>query len=269
MPRTRTPNRTVAVHHHLASSGQVIQRARLNFQRLITEQPTIILVESGYKTFRWSTQECRITAGNIVAIAGGQAFDILIQPDTSGAYRARWISFAPELIALFRQRYGSGTTIEVLVQPSLDSVFQDTFCRINQQLATQTTPPDILEIQLMELLARLKQSGNSFTPLKKPSLSEQIRHILSTDLTHTWTLATIAKQCHMSIATLHRKLQAEKTTFRELLIDVRMTHALILLQATDWSIMRIANETGYDSPSRFTARFRSRFGFAPTAIRGT
>ncbi len=47
-----------------------------------------------------------------------------------------------------------------------------------------------------------------------------------------------------------------------------MTSALRLLQGTDWPISLIASQVGYESASRFAERFRKRFGFAPTAIRG-
>ncbi|MNH37503.1 DNA-binding transcriptional regulator AraC [compost metagenome] len=52
------------------------------------------------------------------------------------------------------------------------------------------------------------------------------------------------------------------------MIDVRMNSALTLLQSTDWPISAIAQHVGYESSSRFAERFRKRFGFAPTAIRG-
>ena len=47
-----------------------------------------------------------------------------------------------------------------------------------------------------------------------------------------------------------------------------MMRALTLLQVSDWPVARIAEEVGYESASRFTARFRQRFGFLPTAVRG-
>jgi AraC-like DNA-binding protein len=43
---------------------------------------------------------------------------------------------------------------------------------------------------------------------------------------------------------------------------------MLLLQSTDQAVNRIALDVGYESPSRFANRFRERFGFAPTAIRG-
>jgi AraC-like DNA-binding protein len=54
----------------------------------------------------------------------------------------------------------------------------------------------------------------------------------------------------------------------ELLVDVRMSLALTLLQATSLPVTQIAMNAGYESPSRFAVRFRQRFGFAPTAVRG-
>jgi AraC-like DNA-binding protein len=54
----------------------------------------------------------------------------------------------------------------------------------------------------------------------------------------------------------------------DLLADARMATALTLLQATTQSVSQIALSVGDESPSRFAVRFRHRFGFAPTAVRG-
>ncbi|WP_033852456.1 helix-turn-helix transcriptional regulator, partial [Yersinia wautersii] len=78
----------------------------------------------------------------------------------------------------------------------------------------------------------------------------------------------VAEHMTMSEVVLRRKLAAENILLRDLMIDVRMTSALRLLQGTDWPISLIANQIGYESSSRFAERFRKRFGFAPTAIRG-
>jgi AraC-like DNA-binding protein len=78
----------------------------------------------------------------------------------------------------------------------------------------------------------------------------------------------VAERLAMSEATLRRRLNAEGTGFVELLADVRMSHAMTLLQSTDRPVAHIASAVGYESASRFAIRFRERFGFAPTAIRG-
>ncbi|WP_448100168.1 helix-turn-helix domain-containing protein [Luteibacter jiangsuensis] len=47
-----------------------------------------------------------------------------------------------------------------------------------------------------------------------------------------------------------------------------MTAALTLLQVTDRPIADIAFQVAYSSASRFSARFKRRFGFLPALVRG-
>lgn len=72
----------------------------------------------------------------------------------------------------------------------------------------------------------------------------------------------------MSEATLRRKLADEGTKLSEILVDTRLSFALTLLQSTAQSVTQIALNVGYQTPSHFATRFRSRFGVPPTPIRG-
>ncbi|MFU1910783.1 helix-turn-helix domain-containing protein [Bordetella hinzii] len=40
------------------------------------------------------------------------------------------------------------------------------------------------------------------------------------------------------------------------------------MQVTDRPIASIACQVGYESASRFSVRFKKRFGFSPVAVRG-
>lgn len=82
-----------------------------------------------------------------------------------------------------------------------------------------------------------------------------------------WTAARVAGALAQSEATLRRRLAVEGTSLTELLGDTRMAMALTLLQTTTQPVAHIAAEVGYESPSRFSARFRQRFGFSPTSVR--
>ena len=62
---------------------------------------------------------------------------------------------------------------------------------------------------------------------------------------------------------MRRRLARQETNFRTLLTDVRM----MLLQVTQWPVAQIAGAVGYDCPSRFSARFKERFGCVPSAVR--
>ncbi len=59
-----------------------------------------------------------------------------------------------------------------------------------------------------------------------------------------------------------RKLAAEGRSFRQLLAQVRLSHALNLLQQ-GLTPLEVALACGYDSPSRFAARFKQEFGLTP------
>jgi AraC-like DNA-binding protein len=49
--------------------------------------------------------------------------------------------------------------------------------------------------------------------------------------------------------------------------DIRMHHAMTLLQTTRWSLSQIADACGYRASSRFSLRFKQRFGCSPADIR--
>nr|WP_234902913.1 helix-turn-helix transcriptional regulator [Ensifer adhaerens] len=83
-----------------------------------------------------------------------------------------------------------------------------------------------------------------------------------------WTGSGLGKRLGVSEATLRRKLSAEGWSFQQLLTDVRMSAAIQMLQSSDVPVLHIAQQVGYESQSRFAARFRQRFGFPPSAIRG-
>ena len=123
--------------------------------------------------------------------------------------------------------------------------------------------------QLLEVAHWLLAQGLVLrVPPDDAKVSGQIRAMLSSQLDGDWDSGTIARALAMSEATLRRRLAAEGVTLRELIADVRMASALVLLQATSRPVSEIASKVGYESPSRFAVRFRDRFGFAPTAVRG-
>jgi AraC-like DNA-binding protein len=79
----------------------------------------------------------------------------------------------------------------------------------------------------------------------------------------------IAKQLAMSDSTIRRKLNAEGTSIQEIKDQARLGLGLHLLQTTRQPISVIADKCGYQSQSRFTDRFRRRFGLTPSELRKT
>ena len=94
------------------------------------------------------------------------------------------------------------------------------------------------------------------------SVSEQLQHWFMQAPAADHQLELCAKNLAMSRATLIRRLAKEHTTFRQLLLDCRMNHALNLMQQ-GVSVTLLSHACGYDSEVRFRRRFVSHFGMTP------
>lgn len=236
----------------------------------MVEKPTLVVVHQGTKVLKGDGFACTIKAGEAVALAGGQAFDVTNHPAPSGVYEAVWLVCDPAIIA---QTTLSAPSLQPIlnalpVRP-LESGFQAALARgIEAIVDSQHIPPAIASHRLGEVLVWISQHGGRFENPRSPLVSGQVRAVLSSAPDQAWAAAEIAKHLAMSEATLRRRLAAEGCSLSELLIDVRMSHGLALLQATDLPITQVARECGYESASRFAIRFRQRFGFPPMAIRG-
>jgi AraC-like DNA-binding protein len=79
----------------------------------------------------------------------------------------------------------------------------------------------------------------------------------------------ICQQLAMSESTLRRKLKSEGTTIQDIKDQVKLGLGLHLLQTTLDPIGIIAQKSGYYSQSKFTERFKRRFGLTPSELRKT
>ena len=92
---------------------------------------------------------------------------------------------------------------------------------------------------------------------------------LELDPAHPWRMDEVGAWLGVSESTLRRHLQEEGHGFRSLLEEVRLMRGLTLVQESPWAIGRIADAVGYRSQSRFSERFKRRFGLTPSSLRQT
>jgi AraC-like DNA-binding protein len=83
------------------------------------------------------------------------------------------------------------------------------------------------------------------------------------------SLEDIASEFSMQPRTLNRRLQAEGTTFRELINDARFEVARQLLKGTRMRIADIALALGYANTSGFSHAFQRWSGTPPSEWRST
>lgn len=80
-------------------------------------------------------------------------------------------------------------------------------------------------------------------------------------------ITQIAQQLHMSERTLRRKLNAEGTSFQDVLNDVRYNISCEYLRSMQLSIADIAELLGFADPSNFRRAFIQWAGMSPAAFR--
>lgn len=137
----------------------------------------------------------------------------------------------------------------------------------------QNYPADLIQtrhrlVEILLVLARQGVAGNLLLSHSE-TLSERITHHFKTDLSRDWSVQDLTKTLAMSERTLRRRLQIEKTGFRDLLEDARLNQGLEWVISSDMPIGQVAFECGYQSQSRFAERFRLRFSMSPTELRAT
>ena len=253
----------------VGSSAGIRQWQNLSFKRLFIDHPTLIFVEHGIKVLRWEGGEYVIRAGDAIAIAGGHTIDFTNHVADDGLYRADWLVCDAALIAEHAARHPEQIAIRSalpIVRPPLE--FKAAYRTAQQAVENDDIPSAVARHRVAEILVWIGLHGGRFEQNETLPLAVKVRRLIGQDLAKEWGAVAVSSALAMSEATLRRKLAEENTRFGEILIDTRMSFALTQLQSTAQPVTRIALNVGYQSPSNFSVRFRERFGFPPSSIRG-
>jgi len=81
------------------------------------------------------------------------------------------------------------------------------------------------------------------------------------------SLPEIAKRLNMSERTIKRHLQAQGTSFLQLLNEIRFKEAKKLLAKEQYNIQDIANLIGYEESTNFVRAFKKYSGITPHQYR--
>ena len=132
-------------------------------------------------------------------------------------------------------------------------------------------PTQFWSLRKREIIKLLCHMGHEeiLSMLGNPKIGHRINEMFSTHNFQPLSIDRICDQLAMSESTLRRKLKAEGTSLQEIKDQSRLSLGLHLLQTTHHSIALIAEKCGYQSQSRFTERFKGRFGLTPSELRKT
>ena len=86
-------------------------------------------------------------------------------------------------------------------------------------------------------------------------------------LSHRVSLKAAAEETGLSTATIKRRLRTQKTSYSEIVEQIRFNLARRMLQKLDATITEIAIELGYEHPASFSRSFKRMSGLTPLAYR--
>ena len=81
------------------------------------------------------------------------------------------------------------------------------------------------------------------------------------------SLESAAEQLNLSVNQLRKRLYRDNTSYKKVVLDVRMTLARHYLEATSLSIQEIAYLLDYSQPAPFSRAFKTYFGYPPLMCR--
>ncbi len=244
-------------------------------RRVPVIEPVLVAVLGGHKEVHLAGRTERFSAGELLVLPATLAPDIVNDPDPrTGLYQALVVAFPRSLTVRFQRTFPeacadarpAAVNLRVSARPGLAlALVQLVEC------LTANPPPSAAQAELRRLavlLAVVEECG-CHLPLLPVSDSPvaQLRSLIDLAPGHPWSVPDAARRLGLGEATLRRRLGAAGVRFRGLVEEARLAHALGLLQTTRQPIGEISAACGYESPSRFAARFRRRFGLPPSRFR--
>lgn len=259
----------------MANYGIISCRRKQRIHRVPFLQPSLIMVLSGQKTVSNGDKIDSCAPGEFLGIPAPASFDMVNEPDEDiRQYLALCIPFESRLVERLLQLY-PGMTLGDHKKSAIPMKGYDTLYAAVLHFLQMADAPrqdlDVLEHRLLEiLLCLVKNSAASHMLL---SMSDRWRQrlasLLLTDPARAWRAQDVCRLLAVSESTLRRNLRQENASFQLVLDDVRLGHGLLQVQMTRLPIGRIAANCGYQSASRFSARFRQRFHVSPSQLRKT
>jgi len=227
-------------------------------------KPLLIIVLSGEKQLG-KNNELICNSGEFIFLSDSPAINMRNIPKDK-EYFALLIEFefqdfnGLQVRGFNSKKYCSGS-VETILERCLKQFVE----------SSQWAPKQLWSLRKREIIELLCHMGHAeiLSMVGNHKVSHQLHDIFCKQGFDRLTINNICSQLAMSESTLRRKLKSEGATLQEVKDQARWGLGLHLLQTTNNSIGVISEMCGYQSQSRFTERFKLRFGLTPTELRKT
>jgi AraC-like DNA-binding protein len=253
-----------------ASAQLILTRVSHTVRTATIRDDLIGWVVSGRKRLSTPFGETRFTASEAFLIPRSTQWDVVNEAGPGGHYEARLMSFTPQLVEHFHQRFGQFAATPALrscASTMADEAFVATLNHATAALHDPEASHAVREHRAFEVLLLLAERGLVFAPARDLAWADRVHRLVGQRPHGSWTVDEVARAFHLSASTVQRRLADEGTSVSRCVRDVRLEAAMALLQGSDLQVSDIAARCGYDSHSRFSAAFRRRFGYAPSHLR--
>ncbi|MGO9991093.1 MAG: AraC family transcriptional regulator [Steroidobacteraceae bacterium] len=161
---------------------------------------------------------------------------------------------APRDAAIYPEMFGCPV---LFGQPESGLVFDAAWLEGNPRLGHEISHQETVKLcdELMEQLAL------------RVGLAGKVRELLLMNRTWELSCGSVARQLHMAERTLRRKLRKEKTSFRQLVAELRMHLTTRYLRDTELSVQEIAHALGFSEDASFRYALRRWTRAAPLELR--
>ncbi|MCV2403127.1 helix-turn-helix transcriptional regulator [Marinomonas sp. C2222] len=232
-------------------------------RNVTVHSPSLFWVQSGKKSLFWQDSDILFDSSNVLLTQAQQQLSFENKPTraTFSTYQFSFFISPPKSMLELSEHIGSATYQPDYAAPQrvLDTL------KLFTQIAWQELSKDVQKLWLFGLYQQLAEEGrlhHIFTDYQQ-SFSQKVSQFLAHTPDHDHQLNIVAEHFSMSRATFIRHLKKEHTQFKTLLAQVRMNHALSLMQKGYRKQTDIALRCGYQSSVRFSQRFQQQFGLNP------
>ncbi|CAJ1248539.1 hypothetical protein JRT4AKPX_JRT4AKP_01147 [Klebsiella pneumoniae] len=241
---------SIHFQHNALTAAEITTRRLCRLHRVRLFSPALCRVKRGSKVIVQGESRVLATPQQLIVLPADVELEVINQPE-NGLFCSDLLSLTPELLTRFKTRYlsesppGRLTSLCAPVTTELAFMWQSVLQAVREGLSVA-----LQQHQTMGLLLALYEAGYAGPLLveRQQDLSAQVRQLIM-------------------LSPAQRRLQQESQSFRQIVEEVRMAHALGQLQTTSRPIGEIAQNSGYQSGSRFTARFRQHYGLLPKHVR--
>ncbi|MFA0035654.1 helix-turn-helix transcriptional regulator [Vibrio sp. 10N.261.52.A1] len=249
-------------HQYQVTVFRAEQLQKLRNVRILS--PSIIQIITGSKRLFWKDSAAELTHSELLLCEASASLSFENMPH-KGRFLSRVFSFhfqpTQAMLELSEQCAAEFEYLTLEADRSLQDTLNALFT-FDRQSMSETTQ----QFWLQGLYQQLAEKGvlHRLFTRSNVSFSQKLSHYLSHSPDEKHSLEDVAERFAMSRATLIRKLKLEGMQYREVLAEVRLSHALYLMQNGQHNVTMLAQSCGYQSEGRFSQRFKGKFGLSPS-----